>query len=111
MSGQSPLQMVDLLPLAQPEAPSPWLWGAVLASVLLVILTLWWWRRTRDPLRRLLTGLKNDSLSPRDVAHQLAKLSLLTQAQQAQLDRLRFSRQAPDRQQIEQFLRSVRDAS
>jgi len=111
MSGQSPLQMADLLPLAPPQTPSPWLWVVGLALVLLVLLTLWWWRRTRDPLRRLLISLKNDSLSAREVAHQLAKLSNLSQAQQAQLDQLRFARHAPDRQQIEQLLRSVRDAS
>lgn len=111
MSGPTPLQMADLLPLPPPQAPSPWLWGAGLALVLLVFLALWWWRRTRDPLRRLLISLKNDSLSARDVAHQLAKLSTLTQAQQAQIDQLRFARQAPDRQQIEQLLQSVHDAS
>ena len=109
MSGQALVQMADLLPLAAPPATPLWPYLVALVLVLLILFSVWWWRRTRDPFRDLLTGLKKGSLTPRDVAHQLAKLNKLSPAQQTQLDRIRFCRQAPNRQQIARLLRSTRN--
>lgn len=110
MKEQTPIRMADLLPLAPPPDQSLWPWAAITGLILLSGVVLWWWRRTRDPFHRLLDCLHGGTLTPREVAHRLTKQSDLTQTQQAQLDQLRFAKPAPDKQQIEQLLRNIRDA-
>lgn len=110
MNDHGPLQMADLLPLAPPPDQSMWSWAMISGLLLLISAILVRWRLNQDPLKRLLTGLKSGTLSPREVAHQLAKHRGLSQTQQSQLDQLRFAKPAPDKQIIEVLIRSVRNA-
>lgn len=108
MSDYSPLQMADLLPLPPAPASPYWPWLLAPAVLLLAGIGLWWWRRHRDPYRRIAAALRRGTLAPRAAAHALAALDI-TAAQRSRLDRLRFTRQAPSVQQLAQLLRELRD--
>lgn len=106
---ETPLvRMADIL-LPQPVQQGA-AWGAwSIAALLLALLLVLWWRRWRQPLRRLYRALKRGRVSPRAAADRLAGLIPDDAALRGELDRLRFQRQSPDATTVERLIRQVSD--
>lgn len=95
--------MVDLLPPAPLIQSSPFTWLSFVVSLLILLgVGVWLLRHLKhDPVRRIRIQLEAGQLSPREAAHQLAKLK-----PSKQIDQIRFQHEEPDIQTLKQLLKS-----
>ena len=100
----APLRLFDILPMV--EHPSNWALISLLAMTLLFTLVLALWYRYFTPLAKLRRALIDRSMTPRQVCHQLAGMTVDRPVLQ-QLDTLRFQRSEPTFDEVDRLIKRV----
>jgi len=110
MAESSSVRMMDILPFEMVADSNSVILPVIAILILIFALLTLYYRYHFNPLRTLKRQLLQQNLSPRQVAHELARIVELDDSNTRLLQRLRFGKTEPLKQQLVTFFYQIQSS-